>query len=130
MLANFLLPETVTSQNGAGPEIDLGSSAGSKLHLTLGITRIIEQESLDIEVWGSNDKAAWGGKPILRYPQKFYCGTYSLQLDLTRHPEVRYLRVNYKLNRWGRGDSKPLFGFYVFAEELVNDPANLTAAVA
>ena len=117
MLDNFLVPEMVTRTNGAGPEIELGASSGTQLLLTLGITRIIEQESLDVEVWGSADQSNWGDKPILRFPQKFYCGTYSQMLDLAKHPDVRYLRVNYKLNRWGRGDSMPLFGFYVFAEE-------------
>ena len=116
MLPNFLFPETVTRQNGTGPELELGAVSGTKLLLTLGITRIIEQESLDVEVWGSTDKVAWGDKPILKFPQKFYCGTYSLLLDLTKHPDVNYLRIAYKLNRWGRGDATPLFGFYVFAE--------------
>ncbi|MBS1872856.1 MAG: hypothetical protein JSU00_06555 [Acidobacteria bacterium] len=127
MLPNFLLPETVTSQNGAGPTFELGAAAASKLTLTLGITRIIEQESLDIEIFGSADGSTWSEKPILQFPQKFYCGAYSMQLDLSRHPDFRYLRVNYKVNRWGRGDAKPLFGFYVFGEETASVPQ---AAVA
>jgi hypothetical protein len=88
----------------------------------LGITRIIEQESLDISVWGSADNADWGTKPLLSYPQKFYCGTYQVLLDLNDRPEVRYLRVQWKVGRWGRGASKPLFGFYVFAEEMGRQP--------
>jgi hypothetical protein len=134
MLPNFLLPETVTRQNGTGPDLELGAMSGTKLLLTLGITRIIEQESLDVEVWGSADKTTWGEKPILRFPQKFYCGTYSLLLDLTKHPELNYLRITYKLNRWGRGDETPLFGFYVFAERanqaLHESQSILDAAVA
>jgi hypothetical protein len=133
MLPDFLLPETVTRQNGTGPEIELGSHGGTQLLLTLGITRIIEQESLDIEVWGSADKLNWKDKPILRFPQKFYCGTYSQVLDLAKHPDVKFLRVNYKLNRWGRGEATPLFGFYVFGEEASRASSvasSLEAAVA
>jgi hypothetical protein len=40
-----------------------------------------------------------------------------LVLDLTRHSDVAYLRGEYKLNRWGRGDSVPLFGFYLFVQD-------------
>lgn len=128
MTPSFLLPETVAQKNGSGPEFDLGASAGKPLLLTLGITRIVEQESLDIEIWGSPDKTAWGDKPLLRFPQKFYCGTYSLLLDLSKHPDVKHLRVNYKLNRWGRGDGTPLFGFYVFMEDV--GAPSLQSAVA
>jgi hypothetical protein len=117
MTPSFLLPETVAQKNGSGSGLDLGSAAGKPLLLTLGITRIVEQESLDVDIQGSADGATWTDKPILRFPQKFYCGTYSLLLDLSKHPDVKYLRVTYKLNRWGRGDTTPLFGFYVFAEE-------------
>jgi hypothetical protein len=117
MTPSFLLPETVAQKSGSAPGFDLGSAAGKSLLLTLGITRIVEQESLDIEIQGSADGVTWIDKPLLRFPQKFYCGTYSMLLDLSRHPDVKYIRVTYKLNRWGRGDTTPLFGFYVFAEE-------------
>lgn len=129
MLPKFLVPETVARENGSGPEVELGRGSGKQLLLTLGITRIVEQESLDIEIWGSADRTNWGDKPMLRFPQKFYCGTYSMLLNLTNHPEVKYLRVEYKLNRWGRGDGTPLFGFYVFAQEAAQ-PAIIHAAVA
>jgi hypothetical protein len=103
-----------------GPEIALGKSTGNVL-LTLGITRIMEQESLDLTIWGSSGDS-W--KQIAAFPQKFYCGTYSLLLNLKRNPEVTAIRAQWKMARWGRGDLTPLFGFYVFAEE-----ANLAAAV-
>lgn len=88
------------------------------LQLTLGITRIIEQESIDVSVFGSTDGVNWGTKPIVSFPQKFYCGVYSIMVDLGSNPDVRHVRVQWKLGRWGRGDSKPMFGFYVFAEEV------------
>ena len=42
--------------------------------MTLAITKIIEQESLDLSIFGSADGATWGAKPIAAFPQKFYCG--------------------------------------------------------
>jgi hypothetical protein len=117
MLPNFLIPEVVVRKSGAGPEVELGSSAGTTLLVTLGITRIIEQESLDVVIRGSADKVEWIEKPLLAFPQKFYCGTYTLMLDLSGQPEIKYLRIEYRMNRWGRGEPTPLFGFYVFAKE-------------
>jgi hypothetical protein len=118
MLPGFLLPETTVREAGNGSELDLGDSRGRVLLLTLGITRIIEQQSLDVAVWGSIDGKEWGAKPVVGFPQKFYCGTYQILLDLTPHPDVKYLRVKWTAQRWGKGDSKPLFGFYVFAQEI------------
>jgi hypothetical protein len=116
MLPNFLLTEHVVRQNGSGPTTELGESAGQVLSVTLGINRILEQESIDLSIWGSADGENFGDKPIASFPQKFYCGVYSLTVDLTVKPDVRYLRVSWKLNRWGRGEPTPLFGIYVFAE--------------
>ncbi len=117
MLPNFLLPETVAREDGSGTPLPLGDTAGKPLLLTLGITSIIEQESLDIAVHGSADGETWSDKPLIAFPQKFYCGTYVLLLDLSANPEVKYLRVQWKMNRWGRGEQKPMFGFYIFAQE-------------
>jgi hypothetical protein len=43
-----LLPETVTLEDGAGGEVAMGSTQGKPLVLTLGITRIMAQQSLDV----------------------------------------------------------------------------------
>ena len=118
MLPNFLLPDQVVRQNGSGPATELGEQAGGVVAVTLGVNRIIEQESLDVTIWGSPDGQAWSDKPIAAFPQKFYCGTYSLVLDLTERPDVRFLRADWKMNRWGRGEPTPLFGLYVFAEAV------------
>ena len=118
MLQEFLLPETTVREAGAGSEIDLGGQMGGTLLLTLGITRILEQQSIDISIWGSADGTDWGAKPVASFPQKFYCGTYQIVLDLTDRPEVRYLRAKWQVNRWGKGDPKPLFTVYLFAQEM------------
>ena len=116
MLPTFLLPEQVVRENGQGPIIDLGEDQPGMLTITLGITRIIEQESLDLSIWGSTDGQTWSEKPIFSFPQKFYCGTYTLLLDLSDKAGMRFLKTEWKLNRWGRGEPKPLFGFYVFLQ--------------
>jgi hypothetical protein len=118
MLPQFLLPETTVRELGTGPEINLGDQQGETLILTLGITRIIEQESLDISIWGSADGSDWGTKPLASFPQKFYCGTYQILLDLSLRPEVRHIRVKWAVNRWGKGDPKPLFTIYLFMQAM------------
>ena len=118
MLPQFLLPETTVREAGTGPDINLGDPQGTTLILTLGITRIIEQESIDISIWGSADGADWGTKPLISFPQKFYCGTYQILLDLSEAPQVKHLRSKWQVNRWGKGDPKPLFTIYLFAQQM------------
>ena len=119
MLPEFLLSETTVREAGAGPVISLGANQGGVLILTLGITRIIEQESLDLSILGSSDGTDWSAKPLIAFPQKFYCGTYQLVLDLTDHPDVKYIRAKWQVNRWGKGDPTPLFDLYIFMKELL-----------
>jgi hypothetical protein len=123
MLPQFLLPETTIREAGAGPNLPIGDHQGGTLILTLGITRIIEQESIDLSIWGSADGTDWGSKPLTSFPQKFYCGTYQILLDLSRHADVKYLRVKWQVNRWGKGNPKPLFGIYLFAQEMAEELA-------
>src|SRR3954468_18393274 len=117
MLPKFLLPETTVREGGTGPEISL-ESEGETLILTLGITRIIEQESIDVSIWGSADGSDWGTKPLVSFPQKFYCGTYQILLDLSNRSDVKHLRVKWQVNRWGKGDPKPLFTIYMFVQAM------------
>jgi hypothetical protein len=117
MLPAFLIPESLIREDGTGPITRLGPAQGKLLLLTLAITRIIEQESLEVSIWGSADGSDWGARPLLTLPQKFYCGIYRFLLDLTEHPQVEYVRARWKVNRWGRGDPKPLFGVWMVAEE-------------
>ena len=118
MLPEFLLTESTVREAGTGPDVALGEEQGRTLVLTLGITRIIEQESIDISLWGSADGADWGAKPLATFPQKFYCGTYQIVADLSGRPDVQFIRVKWAVNRWGKGDSKPLFSIYVFVQAL------------
>ena len=128
MLPEFLQTETTVREAGIGPEVALGEQRGETLVLTLGITRIIEQESIDLSIWGSADGADWGTKPLSTFPQKFYCGTYQIVADLSDHHAIKFLRVKWAVNRWGKGDSKPLFTIYLFAQALKPDLLAVGAA--
>ena len=114
-------------EGGAGPVLSLGGRAGDTLLITLGITRIIEQQSLDISIWGSADGTDWGPKPLAAFPQKFYCGSYQIVLDLSARPEVTHLRAQWQASRWGRGDSRPLFSVYMFAQPMAHEAAAVAA---
>jgi hypothetical protein len=127
MLPGFLLPETTIRQAGTGEAVDVSEFAGGVLLLTLGITRIIEQQSLDVSILGSADGKEWGAKPLIAFPQKFYCGTYQILLDLEPHQNVRYLKVKWQAARWGKGDPKPLFGAYLFAQTVKHQVLAFTA---
>lgn len=115
MFSKVLLPESVTRQDGAGPEIALEEGAQNLL-LTLGITRILEKEILDVSVWGSADGRYW--RLIAAFPRKYYCGTYSMVLDLARHKEIRYVRAQWQMGTWDMQEPKPLCSFYLHAEDV------------
>jgi len=119
MLDAYLVPpKTVVTAKGDGNAVDLGSAAGKVFLLTLTITRIVEQESLDVSVWGSGDGAAWGDKPLAAVPQKFYRGEHPVLLDLSARPEIRRVRAHWEVNRWGRGSETPMFEFQLRFREV------------
>ena len=88
---------------------------------------ITRDEALDLSLWGSADGVDWGTKPVATFPQKFYCGTYQILLDLSDRPDVKYLRVKWAVNRWGKGDPKPLFTIYLFAQAMSRQMAAVGA---
>jgi hypothetical protein len=112
----FVLPETVVREDGHSPEIALAASMGRVLMLTLGITRVLERETLEVSVQGSRDGSMW--RRLAAFPKKSYCGTYSLLMDLSGQPETRYLRVHWSVDRWDNAMQKPVFGFSISGEEL------------
>lgn len=113
----FLLPETVVQSNSASPptEIDGGWRSAQ---LTLGITAIVEQESIELVLEGSTDGTTWMSPPLAAFPQKFYIGTTVLLFELPAEPQVRFLRVRWTVNRWGRGSLEPRFRLYVALEPV------------
>lgn len=130
MLPQFLLPETVARQDGMGAEVPIESKPIESriVRVTLGITRIIAQESLEVSVWGSPDGKQW--RSLVSFPQKFYCGTYSMLLDLARDPDVLNLRILWKVGRWTQDQRAPLFEFYVRAEDGLTHQVGKVAADA
>lgn len=116
MLPKYLLPERQTQADGVGPEIQLGEDRGKLLVLTLGISSIVEREGIAVSVCGSSDGFDWGRKPLISFPQKYYCGLYSILLSLVRYPDIRYLRVVWTITPRATANVTPAFEFYVFAE--------------
>ena len=50
----------MVSTKGDGPGVDVSSGAGRVFLLTLEITKIIEQESLEVSIHGSADGSGMG----------------------------------------------------------------------
>jgi hypothetical protein len=131
MIDTFLVPEKTTiSGKGDGPSVDVSGAGNRVFLLTLEITRIIEQESLDVAIHGSADGAAWDAKPIVAFPQKFYRGESVLLLDLNAHPAVKFVRAHWEAARWGRGVDTPMFEFGVRMKEVPAEILRETRAEA
>ncbi len=119
MIEAFLVPEkTVATAKGDGPTIDLGPAATRVFLLTLAITDIIEQESLDVSIHTSNDGVAFDAKAFAAFPQKFYRGEYPLLVDVSGLPDVKAIRAHWEVNRWGRGTETPMFEICVTLREV------------
>jgi hypothetical protein len=118
MIDTFLVEKTVVNAKGDGPAVDISGAASRVFLLSLDITNIIEQESLDVSIYGSADGAAWSSKPIVGFPQKFYCEQSPLLLDLAQHPEVKFVRAHWEVARWGRGTETPMFEFSLRLKEV------------
>ncbi len=105
-----LIPSgTRVETNGEGGKVDVNRSQTRTFLCTLAITEQIEQESLDVSIWGTEDGESWGGKPILKLPQRFYRGETRMVLDLTLRPEVKFIKAKWELFRWGRVAPLPMF---------------------
>jgi hypothetical protein len=122
MLDTFLVPDkTVATVKGDSQAVDIGATANRVFLITLNITNIIEQESLDISIYGSSDGTTWSPKPITNFPQKFYRAQHPLLLDLNVHKDVKFLRAHWEVGRWGRGTETPMFEFNVTIKEVPPD---------
>jgi hypothetical protein len=105
-----LIPaDTRLEGSGDGTPFDISGSATRTFLCCLTVTDQIEQESLDVSIWGSADGETWTKKPLLKLPQQFYCGTTKLVLDLSLRTEVKFIRARWDLNRWGRVAPAPMF---------------------
>jgi hypothetical protein len=128
MIDTFLVSEkTMVNGKGDGPAVDISGAVNRVFLLSLVITNIIEQESLDVSVYGSADGTTWGAKPLAAFPQKFYRGEHPLLLDLTPHADIKFVRAHWEAGRWGRGEETPMFEFHVALKEV---PANILKEAA
>jgi hypothetical protein len=119
MIDTFLVPEkTLVNANGDGTAVDVSTAVNRVFLLSLEITKIIEQESLEVSVYGAVDGTTWSSKPIASFPQKFYCEQSPMLLDLTAHPDVKFVRAHWEVARWGRGTETPMFEFSVRLKEV------------
>jgi hypothetical protein len=105
-----LIPRgTRVESNGASEKTSVDASATRTFLCTLEILDQIEQESIDVSIWGSEDGENWGKLPILKLPQSFYRGTARMVLDLTSQPDVKFIQARWELARWGRVAPTPRF---------------------
>lgn len=119
MFEGYLVPENTTiTAKGEGQPVEIGATHHRVFLVLLTITKQVEQEALDVGVFGSADGATWGAKPLLSFPQKFYTGETPLLLDLREQPDVRFLRAQWDATRWGRGSETPSFTFGVKLTEV------------
>ena len=118
MVDTLLVEKTTVTAKGDGSPIDIHAAANRVFLVALEITKIIEQESLDVSILGSGDGTTWVPKPLAEFPQKFYCCQSPLLLDLTAHPDVKFVRAHWEVARWGRGSETPMFEFAVTIKEV------------
>jgi hypothetical protein len=114
-----LLPaNTRLESNGDGAPLDISETVSRTFFCTLTVSEQIEQESLDVSIWGSADGQDFGKRPLLKFPQQFYRGTTKMVLDISLRPEIKFLRARRELNRWGRVAPTPMFVAGLELEEI------------
>jgi hypothetical protein len=129
-----LIPEgTLLQGNGNGATVDIRESATRTFYCTMQIREQIEQESVDVAVWGSADGENWGTLPLLKLPQQFYRGEMRAVLELSFAPEVIFIRAAWELNRWGRVAPTPMFVLGLHLTEVpampIRAPQNQPGAI-
>ncbi len=122
-----LIPQgTLAKENGYGAAVDVRASQTRTFFCVMEITDQIEQESVDVSIWGSADGENWDSHPILKLPQQFYRGETRAVLELTFVPDVNFIRAGWELNRWGRGAPLPMFVLGLRLTEIPAMPARVT----
>jgi hypothetical protein len=119
MFDAFLVPEkTIVTAKGDGAPLDVSGASNPIFLLTLSITEVVEQESIEITLFTSADGTTWDAKPAVTLPQKFYVGEYPLLVDLSSAAGAKFLRAHWEVNRWGRGSTAAKFEFGLRIREV------------
>lgn len=113
MLPDFLVQETIVRESGEGAAFEIDQDSQRSLLLTFSITHAVERQSIQFEIYGSEDGRLWHPEPLLKLAPKCYCGDYKASI---RYGGARYLKVLWKVTRWARTDQRPYFRFHVFIE--------------
>jgi hypothetical protein len=132
MELDLIAPHTLLEGTADGGAVDVSASATRTFLCTMEISDQIEQESLDVSIWGSADGQNWGTHPILKLPQRFYRGETRAVLELSLRPEVKFIRAKWELNKWGRGAPVPMFraGLHLSEVPAMPLPSALQAALS
>ena len=127
---DLVAPDTLMESNAGGEAIDVGGSASRTFLCMLVISDQIEQEYLDVSIWGSADGQSWATQPLLRLPQRFYRGETRGVLELALRPEVKFIRAKWDVFKWGRGAPVPMFraGLHLAEIPAMPLPAALQSA--
>jgi hypothetical protein len=125
---NLIPLDTTLVENGVGEAFDIGASSTRTFFCVMVITDQLEQESIDVSIWGSPDGQNWGTHPILKLPQRFYRGETRAVLELVLRPEVKFIRARWDLNRWGRVAPLPMFKVGVHLLEVPAMPQQVSPA--
>jgi len=125
---NLIPFDTRVEENGGGEKVDVSASSTRTFFCIMVITDQIEQESIDVSIWGSADGENWGTHPILKLPQSFYRGETRAVLELVLRPEVKFIRARWELNRWGRVAPLPMFRVGLHLQEVPAMPQQVSPA--
>ena len=120
--------DTKVEENGEGEKIDVSAPSTRTFFCVMLITDQIEQESIDVSIWGSADGENWGTHPILKLPQRFYRGETRAVLELVLRPDVKFIRARWELNRWGRVAPLPMFRVGLHLQEVPAMPQQVSPA--
>src|SRR5580698_10417883 len=124
---NLIPLDTKVEENGQGEKVDVSAASTRTFFCIMLITDQIEQESIDVSIWGSADGENWGTHPILKLPQSFYRGETRAVLELVLRLEVKFIRARWDLNRWGRVAPLPMFRVGLHLQEVPAMPRQIQA---
>jgi hypothetical protein len=131
MIDAFLVPDkTVITAKGDSEPLDVSAAGNPAFLATLSVTKIIEQQAIELSFFTSADGATWEAKPVASLPQKFYVGEYPLLVDLSQATGAKFLRAHWEVSRWGRGTVTPNFELGLRVREIPSELLRETRAEA